>query len=67
MLVTEKEAKEKICVFQPHDREPSGDVNLRSCQGSKCMQWRFDFHDQNYGYCGLAGLPTGTSIRFKTE
>lgn len=59
MIVTEKEAKTKICqeAFAGTWREQDGSMLL--CRGSLCMSWRWQHHpndsDKPAGYCGKAG------------
>lgn len=68
MIVTEEEAKTKVC------QETLGGVSSWSggdyvhparsarCAGSACMAWRWKRHDYtgaptSHGYCGKAGRP----------
>lgn len=60
MIVTEKEAKTKLCP-QTLARGPmqhAGNYDLETCLGSHCMAWRWSEAVQPKGYCGMAGRPT---------
>jgi hypothetical protein len=55
MLIEEKTAKDMFCPIAFSKLE-IGKVPL-SCQGSKCMAWRWPDDHGTAGYCGMAGRP----------
>lgn len=58
MILPQSEARFKLC---PMLASPDG--KLRTCQGAQCMMWCYKVVDQKNeddpGYCGLAGKPSG--------
>lgn len=68
MIVTEAEAREKLCILLKLIRH-----NTERCFGSRCMHWRWSPSltivnpervqgvgqtvKKNHGYCGLSGMP----------
>lgn len=62
MIVTEEEAKNKLCpeAIGPGDLNWTMVPKSRMCIGSFCMAWRWRYHpDDNEkpaGYCGKAGV-----------
>jgi hypothetical protein len=58
MLLTEKEARIKVC---PVQRSAHG--QFCQCFASECAAWRDsgqkNDNDEPLGYCGLAGKPVG--------
>lgn len=71
MIVTEKQARGKICP-QTLARGPvpyTGNHTLETCVGSSCMAWHWKLNvdiatedwshndDRSLGFCGLVGRP----------
>jgi len=55
MLVSESDAKFMFCpLLKTHDDK------MKMCQVTMCMMWRWADDAKENGYCGLAGLVTGT-------
>lgn len=52
MLLSEGEAKFKYC---PHLKTKNDEMKF--CQGTMCMMWRWLDEAKTQGYCGLAGKP----------
>ena len=63
MLVTKEEARKKYCPFKfsKVESKPGGEITKEwICEALNCMMWRRKAAPpgREYGYCGLAGIPS---------
>jgi hypothetical protein len=63
MLVSKEEAAKKYCPYKflyVRNKEGRGSSTEWKCEGLNCMMWRRKASPpgREYGFCGLAGMPT---------